>query len=68
MWQATGPITASGSTAAASTSDGEADSQPPAETPEQKLERLRDERREGLYTLGALLGGVAIGMWLKGKE
>lgn len=68
VWRATGPVTASGSTGTASGGDGEDDSQPPAETPEQKLERLRDERREGVYILGALLGGTAIGMWLKGKE
>jgi hypothetical protein len=61
VWQATGPITASGQA-------DDDESSASSETPAQKLERLRGERQEAVYAIGALLGGVALAMWLKSQE
>lgn len=37
------------------------------ETPEQKADRLREDRRDQIVFLGALIGGFAVGLWVEGK-
>jgi hypothetical protein len=73
VWRAHGGFTASGQ------ADGETTppaSTPPASTPPavaasaaeaEKLDRLRSERSDHLVFIGALLTGVAIGLWIEGK-
>lgn len=40
---------------------------PDGETPEQRLSRLQDERRDHMIYFGALLGGLIVGLWVEGK-
>lgn len=76
VWKSTGPIVVAGSGAAQPTPSGAAASpsnvnapRPPDEdeTPEEKANRLREERKDHMIYLGALLGGLVVGLWLEGK-
>ena len=83
VWRAHGGFTASGQAdgEAAPPSSTPPTSTPPTSTPPsstspavaasaaeaEKLDRLRSERSDHLVFIGALLTGVAIGLWIEGK-
>jgi len=81
VWRAHGAVTASGQADGGATEPpAVTESAPPAvrisstatapataDTAAERLDKLRGERTDHLVFLGALLSGVAIGLWIEGK-